>query len=317
MQFLQMVGMDRLHRRHLLAMGAALACAPSAAAQAPTGNDALTLADVAPGFAAAPDTPESAAIEARIEALLRAFPYPLTLVPISDALQAQARMRDDGGDVPVLLGSFIEVGAMSETMQRAAPTSDPHRTISFVPAVKHPDYLRDYRAARNAAYADQMERGWNGAIPPDMVEGVTRELARLRAGPDEQPMGEWPATPNPMRAPDLSGMDDNTIKFLIARIPTRDWTEVPAFMMPGDPSAVFHIAAYRSWRDRFGAELVAWTGETVSFRIARPPATREEALRLADELCLIRGDVMFNRYYGLADFAAGLMASTWWDISGE
>jgi Domain of unknown function (DUF4253) len=322
---LSMVGINRLNRRDFLAFGAMLAgsaCAsPPLAMETGAANGGLSVATLAPQFyetMTRGDPEKASAMMVRANAALRAFPYPLQPVPIHQGLEAHARMRSDGRGAPVIIGSFLEAASLSEEMQKKTSGFDPRSIVMSAVDFKHPDALHRLRAAQNAAYADELERGWNGQAPPDIAESLPAELARLRSGPDEPFMGEWPVTSDPMKAPDLSGFDESPLgSLLIARLPTRDWTEAPAWMLPGDRDAAPMIAAYRSWRDRFGVELIFWTTDVVSFRVARPPATRDDALQLARELYLVRSDMGFNRYVGLAELAAALMESRWWDVSGE
>ena len=47
------------------------------------------------------------------------------------------------------------------------------------------------------------------------------------------------------------------------------------------PPPAFHVAALRAWRERYGAELVGLGADVMNLRVARRPATRDEALELA------------------------------------
>lgn len=71
----------------------------------------------------------------------------------------------------------------------------------------------------------------------------------------------------------------------VVLITTDDPTTVPAYLHWGNFNgclpAPYHVAALRNWHDRYGAELVALGNDTLKLRVARKPATREEALELA------------------------------------
>src|SRR5262249_43026296 len=121
---------------------------------------------------------------------------------------------------------------------------------------------------------------------------LTREetrafLLKEREGPA---IGEWPAEADPDTGPSVL-LDLRTgrplPKIHIALIPTDDWTTIPAHLRWGGwnacPDPEYHVAALRSWRDRFGAELVGIGSDIMDLHINNPPQTRGEALELARE----------------------------------
>src|SRR5262249_5046813 len=105
-------------------------------------------------------------------------------------------------------------------------------------------------------------------------------------------------------------------KVHIAIIPTDDWTTIPAYLNWGGwnacPHPEYHIAALRSWRDRFGAELVGLSFDVMNLRVARRPATREAALELAREQYFYCGDIVDQGTGTLSRLAATLMTDDWW-----
>ena len=76
-------------------------------------------------------------------------------------------------------------------------------------------------------------------------------------------------------------------KVYIVTIPTNDWTMVPAYLRWGGwnacPPPEYHVVAFRSWRDRYGAKLVGMSNDTIDIKVASKPASRKEALALVDE----------------------------------
>jgi hypothetical protein len=105
-------------------------------------------------------------------------------------------------------------------------------------------------------------------------------------------------------------------KVHIALIPTDDWTEIPAYLRWGNwnenPKPEFHVAALRSWRERFGAELVGMGFDTINLRVSRGPKSREEALALAQEQYVYCNDIVDQGTQTYSALAASLMASDWW-----
>lgn len=70
------------------------------------------------------------------------------------------------------------------------------------------------------------------------------------------------------------------------------------------------VSALRSWRDRFGAELVGFSHDVMNLGASRPPCSRGQALALAREHDLFCGDTLND--VTLAELAAHLIADDWW-----
>lgn len=138
------------------------------------------------------------------------------------------------------------------------------------------------------------------------------------------PTGSWPDDPvNPGALAEF--IDWKTSEPLervyIARIPTHDWTEIPAYLRFGGwnacPAPEYHVAAMRSWHDRYGAELVVASSDVIELRVARRPGTRREAMALAKEFYLYCPDTVEQGTQDLSTLAALLLNSDnwyfWWD----
>jgi hypothetical protein len=134
---------------------------------------------------------------------------------------------------------------------------------------------------------------------------------------NKQPVGEWPSEVDP--SPGLSVARETgkpLLKVHIALLPTDDWTTIPAHLKWGGwnacPPPEYHIAALRSWRDRFGAELVGLSHDTMNLNVTRRPTTREAALELAREHYLYCDDIVNQGTGTLSPLAASLMTDDWW-----
>ena len=142
----------------------------------------------------------------------------------------------------------------------------------------------------------------------------------LRPEDDEAEVGEWPAEmPEPVgfSAAFLPGTETHLPRVYIVLILTDDPTTVPAHLHWGNFNgcllAPYHVAALRNWRDRYGAELVALGNDTLELRVARKPATREEALELARVHNAYCGEFQ-NHGMTLSAMAASLMVQDWWQF---
>ncbi|HEX3652286.1 MAG TPA: DUF4253 domain-containing protein [Rhizomicrobium sp.] len=152
---------------------------------------------------------------------------------------------------------------------------------------------------------------------PELFRDET--LSRIMEQPHEPPVGEWPK--EKQESPGLTVLTDllkgtPLPKVRIALIPTTDWTTIPAYLHWGGwndcPPPEYHVAAFRTWRDRYGAELVGLSSDTLNLRVQRRPSTREEALSLAREQYVYCSDIVEQGTRDYSTLAATLMDSDWW-----
>jgi hypothetical protein len=165
-------------------------------------------------------------------------------------------------------------------------------------------------------------------LPPlPSPEDILRTAAGLRF-PDDlakrktvypPPIGGWPASPHPSMG--LSVAKDSRAgkplpKVYIGLVPTDDWTTIPAYLRWGGwngcPAAEYHVAAMRAWRDRYGAELIGMSVDTINIRVAAKPKTRDDALALARDHYIYCTDIIDQDVETYSALAADLMANDWW-----
>jgi hypothetical protein len=187
--------------------------------------------------------------------------------------------------------------------------------------------------ARAAFYAEPREPEvgeWPSA--PHVVDGpsVLQEFIPQRPQPDARgPLGESQTADDAdgertilellqkLPPPDaFVGRWRERDRVDIALIPSDDWTTIPAHFNFGAwnacPPPEYHVSAMRSWRARYGAELVGLAHDTLNLRAARRPASRAEALLLAREQYTYCSDIVDQGTGTLNALAASLMASDWW-----
>lgn len=224
-------------------------------------------------------------IDQRADARAKAranFPYEIVVTTGENALLKWEELKTAGRGVPVIVGDDIE-------------------------NVLRPFYPEEYAAV--TPVSEQLAAADAIRIPED-----------LRSDDDEAELGEWPAeVPEPegfSAALDL-GAQIFLPRVYIVLIPTDDPTTVPVHLhwggFNGCLPAPYHVAALRNWRDRYGAELVALRHDTLELRVARKPATQQEALELAQ---------VHNAYCSefaehgetLNMMAAKLMVQDWWQF---
>ena len=141
-------------------------------------------------------------------------------------------------------------------------------------------------------------------------------LAEQTPGPE---IGEWPSE-QPLSTGLTIATDILTEKPApkvdIALIPPDDWTHIPAYLRWGNwndcPPPEMHVAALRSWRDRYGIELVGLSSDTMNLRATTRPATRPEALALAREQYAYCTDIIDQGVQTYSTLAASLSSDDWW-----
>jgi hypothetical protein len=228
------------------------------------------------------------------------FPFELLTVQGTEALASLDRLRDERQGSAVILGGDEGLVRISDGLVMPflpwAPNQSRQAVLRRAQALAHP---RDLEL--------EMDRVWQGRRP-------------------SAPVGEWPMEvetagfqPLGMFANIQSGALPE--RMFVCRIPTSDWTEIPAFLKFGGwnacPAPEYHVAALRSWRDRYGAELIALAGDILVLHVSRKPKSREEALALASEMYVYNNDLIDQGYRSLAPLAASMMAfdywAFWWD----
>jgi hypothetical protein len=235
------------------------------------------------------------------------------------------------------LGDDKSVAATIRALQSTVHPMRPNKRtvaeiLSAADGIEHPKDLisnRQQEQVRARKYLDELlERDPNARLPQMIVTDasgnrrtLTREevLAAMKQEPKPPLIGEWPADVTLSTGPSVAfevTANKPLDKVHIALIPTDDWTTIPAHLQWGGwnacPHPEFHVAALRSWRDRFGAELVGLRRDTMDLRVARRPQTREAALELAREQYVYCNDIVDQGVGGLSALAADLMADPWW-----
>jgi hypothetical protein len=141
-----------------------------------------------------------------------------------------------------------------------------------------------------------------------------RELRGSTPLPDEPPSNEF-VVPFDL----VSG--DPLPEVRIALLPVDEGWKAPAILPWGryneNPAPPVHTAVLRDWDRRYGAELVAMTGDTLELSVKRPPTTDQAALALAREQFGYAPDIVQQGTGDVATLAAILKNARawffWWD----
>lgn len=234
------------------------------------------------------------------------FPYELVETSGENALVRWEELKNAGRGAPVVLGADDPDNLLFPfdpvNRARLKPIED---ILAAAEAINFPADLYRFRQDE---YAEAVAA----------LKGMGHS-ADFKDEDHEPPLGDWPAEPS--YAPGLSvayhlltGQPKSTV--YIALIPTSDPTAIPAYMNWGNwnqcPPPAYHVAALRSWRDIYGAELIGLGADTINLRVSRRPATRDEALELARVHYAYCNDIIDQGVGAYRPLAAGLMTNDWW-----
>lgn len=284
-----------------------------------------------------PDEIKRRVEEYRREALAK-FPLKLIETTGDQALAKWQELKLSGQGTPVVLGGVDERNAFDNLLTPFGPNGPnippPQSVDEILRAAAGINFPGDLAKRKNAASKTALVRfKADLAAEPDMPlpqivemkDGRSRTysreeaLAAMLTEPREPPLGEWPATPDP--SPELSVAYDvlkgtPLAKIYIGIAPTNDWTTIPAYLRWGGwndcPAAEYHVAALRQWRDRYGAELIGMSFDTINLRVSKKPASRDEALALAHDQHIYCSDIIDQGVQTYRALAADLMANDWW-----
>lgn len=258
---------------------------------------------------------------ARGKEAARNFPYKLVETTGERALATWAELKAQQDGAPIVLGGPGDLYRIANRMAFMRERGDtPEAVLAGASKQRFP---RDLLAERAKEYV-QTEAFWRRE----------REGGRaLWFEPDEgwPPVGPWPekayeeeklavASEWDFERDAGASMPGRRV-FLplvyIAVLTGADATEAPARLLWGDwndvPDSATLVAALRSWRTRYGAELVGISHDTWSLSVARPPQDRDEALGLAREMVAVCPDLL-DETRTLQGQAALTLENDWWNF---
>ena len=267
------------------------------------------------------------------EKAVASFPFARVEAAGDQALATWRSVAASGRGAAVVVGDDDALNRLIEMASEwpGVTRKTPEEILELASRLRHPDDLISQHSIDTAAARErftQLLQSKPDTPLPHIIEtaadGVGHELSReetiaamLR---DSRPeVGEWPTIAP--ASPQLSVADDPRSGMPLLRthliiVPTDDWTTIPAHLRwgawNGCPAPEYHVAAPRSWRERFGAELVGLGPDVMNIKVARKPETRAAALDLAREQFAYCSDIVEQGVGTLSALAASLMENDWW-----
>ena len=269
---------------------------------------------------------------------LASFPLKLIETTGDKAFAIWQELKAQGKGTPVVLGADDELHDFSNLLTPFGPRDSRFGELQAVEEIlrlaadiKYPDDLAKLKEA-NLEKALAILKNARAVQPhkpvPNMVQtkdGKTKSLtldeviAEFEREPRDPPLGVWPSETDASSGLSIAydiRTDTPLPKVYIGIAPTDDWTTIPAYLRWGGwndcPAPEYHVAAMRAWRDRYGAELVGISADTINLRVTRRPETRSDALSLAREQYNYCSDLIDQGVGTLSALAAERMANEWW-----
>ena len=107
----------------------------------------------------------------------------------------------------------------------------------------------------------------------------------------------------------------------VAKVPSAQSCDVPAWLKYGGwnacPTTEQHVAVWRYWQEKHGAEILCVTGDIIEATVSRPPLDKEACYALAREQFAYCDDIVTQGVGSIDALADGLRGSKswyfWWD----
>ena len=244
------------------------------------------------------------------------FPYEFEAVPGWNAEWVWNQRNQDAEATAFLAGGQRDFDRLIEPLVYELPADSdwswpvPAESLARADALEHPQAIYDLRAAELAELKAWIEENRKADDPVEDWDF-------------EPQIGDWPDNPHSQLRPSVhlhySGAPYDEV--YIVTMQDVENASIPALLSFGgwnaNPAPEYHVAALRSWHERYGARLISLTGDVMELRVERRPETREEALDLAREQYAYCNDIVDQGVGDLASLAATLMVSDvwyfWWD----
>jgi hypothetical protein len=242
------------------------------------------------------------------------------------AMEDWNKLKSEGKGWPVIIGNNRDLLRFAREYGREFNSKVFANIIDEADTIQYAQILKDLFDVETAPILESLR---NHLLLPDDQLPILKELDEnddlialspqevrksIQADLDkERPsVGEWPDSDvTEIDGKDIYSQLDATKQHILV-IPVGDGAKAIAYLqwagVNACPETKFHVAALKSWQDRYGAELVGLTTDSIYIHVNRRPETRSEALKVARE----------HFYYcppeeaTLSQMASAIMKSDWW-----
>lgn len=242
-------------------------------------------------------------------------PYPHVVVAGDEVETALSQLRHERrGETPIVWGDAENAALLFQLFDEPdnlAPVAILQRSRLGQGAELLDQYLAEVDSYV-AAYCEERGVAIPAAPPDPAVDPEPKDAAGLLSLP-------WPHDVEPNAQ--LTGFLDLTAnvtkqQVLIGLLPTQHAHDAPAWHKFGGwnscPPPAVHAALARDWQEQYGARLVVNTHDVMEFEIARPIATRDEAVAMALLHHRYCGDIVDQGIGSVLRHAAFLLGARYW-----
>jgi hypothetical protein len=217
------------------------------------------------------------------------FQCELIKVSGKDVLSTYQKLKANPGVIPVILGDNDDVMSITEVMNYISESFS--ELLQQAESIDPLDWFNK-RQAQDQEYYDLTHGDWQDLTP---ASALSVHLDLLTNEPKEE--------------------------VYIVLVPVAKSWMIPAFLKIGGwndcPTAPEHSAIFKYWHECYGITVAAITRDVIELEVQRPPTTKEQALRLAEEQFLYCPDIVYQGTESIAALAATLLNGRvwffWWD----
>lgn len=217
------------------------------------------------------------------------FPCELIKVAGKDALTTYQRLKTKTDVMPVILGDNDDIASQTEVLDYVKESFS--ELLQQATSIDPLDWFLK-RQVQDADYYDLTAGEWQDLSPST---DISVHLDVLTGEPKDE--------------------------IYIALVPVVKSWMIPAFLKIGDwndcPTAAEHAAIFKYWDDCYGITVAAITRDVIEVEVQRPPTTREQALKLAEQQFIYCPDIVYQGTQTIAALASTLLNGRvwffWWD----
>lgn len=255
------------------------------------------------------------------------FPYELFEVKGNELADVWKKLQTKPDVTPIILGQIINFKRIADNVaslgEGNARKTKIKMTVTAANYLQHPESI--FKLQQSHAHDAKEKYAKKIAHLEKKAKDETKNLLNIfKKSVNEASiaeLGTWPKKTPAERKFNFSHFVDPASRAYIALIPTKDQSEIPAYLGFGGwgscPGDEYHVSALRSWKKRYGAELISLGSDSLQLRVQKRPGSKEEAIALAKEQYAYCKHIVDPTSTTLSDLAASLMQTDewffWWE----
>lgn len=217
------------------------------------------------------------------------FPFKYIVVPGKDALDTVKKYKSDSLSpvTPIIMGGNEQISMLTDAIEYNESTLD--EILKGALEININNFLKEREEEDSEIVNDPEILGeWSDNVKP------SNQLAAYTDILTGKPLKE----------------------VYVGLVPTIKSYEVPAYIKFGGwnacPDPEQHVALMKYWNEKYGANIISITGDTIECTVDNPPTTKEEAMALAREQFLYCEDIVTQGCGSISALAGTLLNAKYW-----